>query len=44
MNNASRNIESKIEQLDIENNYFRQEEITDEIAEIISAYSVVTKK
>lgn len=42
MDNASKSIEKNIKNLEIERNYFRQEEITDEIQEIISAYRVIT--
>ncbi|WP_457622650.1 F0F1 ATP synthase subunit gamma [Persephonella sp.] len=42
MDNASKSIEKNIKKLEIERNYFRQEEITDEIQEIISAYRVIT--
>ena len=41
MNNASKSIERNIKKLDVEKNYYRQEEITDEIQEIISAYKVI---
>lgn len=41
MNNASKSIEKSINKLEIEKNYFRQEEITNEIEEIISAYKVL---
>ncbi len=41
MDNASKSIERNIKTLEIERNYFRQEEITDEIQEIISAYRVL---
>jgi len=42
MSNASKSIEKNIKKLDVEKNYYRQEEITDEIQEIISAYNVIT--
>ncbi|MBK3333275.1 hypothetical protein GWK41_09350 [Persephonella atlantica] len=41
MNNASKSIEKSINRLEVEKNYYRQEEITDEIQEIISAYKVL---
>jgi len=41
MNNASKSIEKNIQKLEVEKNYYRQEEITDEIQEIISAYKVI---
>lgn len=41
MNNASKAIEKNINHLEIEKNYYRQEEITNEIEEIISAYKVI---
>ncbi|RMD46632.1 MAG: hypothetical protein D6831_01535, partial [Aquificota bacterium] len=41
MNNASKSIEKNINRLQIEKNYYRQEEITNEIQEIIGAYKVI---
>lgn len=43
MNNASKNMEEKTKQLEIENNYFRQEEITAEMLGIISSYQILTE-
>jgi len=44
MNNASRTIEKSIKRLEIEKNYYRQEEITGEIQEILIAYKILTGK
>ncbi|WP_457623573.1 F0F1 ATP synthase subunit gamma [Persephonella sp.] len=44
MDNASKSIEKNIQNLLVEKNYLRQEEITDEIQEIISAYKVLVGK
>ena len=41
MNNASSSIERNLEKLKLERNYYRQEEITAEIEEIMSAYKVI---
>ncbi len=43
MNNASKSIEKNIKQLEIERNYYRQEEITNEIQEILTAYKVLVE-
>jgi len=44
MNNASRSIERTIGELEIEKNYFRQEEITSEIEEILTAYKELSEE
>ena len=44
MNNASRSIDKKLEFLNIERNYYRQEMITGEIEDSISSYKTLVKK
>lgn len=41
MNQASRNIDKRIQELEMESNFVRQNEVTDELSEIIAAYGVI---
>lgn len=43
MNQASQNIDKGIQKLEMESNFVRQNEVTDELSEIISAYTVITE-
>ncbi len=44
MNNASRSIDRKLQQLSIEKNYYRQEEITGEIEDTVVSYKAIKRK
>lgn len=41
MNNASQNLKSKLNELELESHYYRQQEITEEIIAVISSYKTI---
>ncbi len=44
MNNASKSIDKKLASLNVERNYYRQEEITDEIEDTVSSYKAIVSR